>query len=85
MIQLDEHFKLGDGNLSFQVANDGDAITIYCDTNGLDELINTLVRLRSASDLGHIHMRAPSTGGGILSDQNPWGEEAIGEVIVSLG
>jgi len=46
--------------LSFQVANDGDAITIYCDTNGLDELINTLVRLRSASDLGHLRQEGES-------------------------
>ena len=70
--------------LSFQITNVGDAITIYCDSNGLDELINSLIRLRSEPDLGHIHLRAPSSGCETLSDQNPWGEEAIGEVIVSL-
>lgn len=70
--------------LSFQVTKTGDTVTIYCDSNGLDELINTLIRLKSDPDLGHIHLRAPSSGGETLNDQNPWGEEAIGEVIVSL-
>jgi hypothetical protein len=71
--------------LSFEIKNNGEAIMVYCDSNGLDELIDTLIRLKSSPDIGHLHMRAPSAGGEMLNDQNPWGEAAIGEVIVSLG
>ncbi len=72
--------------LSFEVKNEGEAIMVYCDSNGLDELINTLICLRSSPDISrHIHLRAPSAGGEILDDENPWGEAAIGEVIISLG
>ena len=71
--------------LSFEIKNEREAIMIYCDSNGLDELIDTLIRLRSSTESGHIHMRAPSAGGKMLNDKNLWGDDAIGEVIVSLG
>ncbi len=71
--------------LSFQITNKGESITVYCDLHGLDEWIKELTDLRASSGASHIHMRAPSAGGELLSDENPWGEAAIGEVIVSLG
>ncbi len=70
--------------LSFEVKNVNEAIMIYCDEKGLDDLINTLIDLRSSPDDGHIHMLSPTTGGEMLDDQNPWGDLTIGEVIVSL-
>ncbi len=68
--------------LSFEVKNVNEAVMIYCDEKGLDDLINTLISFRS-SEIGHIHIRGPSAGGEMLDDQNPWESEAIGEVIVS--
>ncbi len=70
--------------LSFQISNSADSITVYCDLKGLDEWINTLTTLRSSPDDGHVHMRAPSAGGDMLSEQNPWGEIAVQEVIVTI-
>jgi hypothetical protein len=47
-------------------------------------LILELQRLQE-DDIGHVHLRAPSAGGKLLSDKTPWGKLAVGEVIISLG
>lgn len=70
--------------LSFQVTDSGRGIQVDCDREGLAQLISTLERAR-AGELSHVHLRAPSAGGTLLSDKTPWGKEAVGEVILSLG
>lgn len=70
--------------LSFQLIDAGKSIMVYCDSSGLDQLIDTLTNLRESPDIGHIHMQAPSAGGKLLNDQNPWGEPAISEVVISF-
>ena len=69
--------------LSFQVIDSGQAIQIACDQQGLATLIGALEKLRSTAD--HIHLRTPSNGAHELSEQTPWGDEAIGEVIITTG
>jgi hypothetical protein len=64
--------------------NAGESVVVYCDSNGLDYLIDALINLKNSSDTGHVHMTAPSAGGNVLDDQNPWGEKAISEVIFSV-
>lgn len=70
--------------LSFQVKPwfKSQAIQIYCDEAGLTTLIEALQQVRQA---GHLHLRAPSGGGTELSDTTPFGETAIGEVIITTG
>lgn len=70
--------------LSFQLNDAGRSVMVYCDSNGLNQLINTLTSLRESPDMGHIHMRSPSAGGEMLNDQNPWGETAVSEVVISF-
>jgi hypothetical protein len=70
--------------LSFQVINRNKTIQIDLDREGMGKLIAVLDEFK-ASDLGHVHLRAPSAGGSSLSDKTPWGAEAVGEVIISLG
>ncbi len=70
--------------LSFEIDESSNAIQVCCDDNGLDLLISELMRLKGNGKGEHIHLRAPSAGGRILSDHNPWGTRAVGEVIVSL-
>jgi hypothetical protein len=67
--------------LSFQITNAGRTIQIDCDDAGISTLIDILAKLRGS----HVHLLAPSCGGNDLSDKTPFGEEAIGEVIVSHG
>jgi hypothetical protein len=69
--------------LSFQITNSGREIQIYCDEEGIASFIGSLEKLRSAA--GHVHLRTPSNGGRELSERNPWGEEAVGEVVITLG
>jgi hypothetical protein len=68
--------------LSFEMVNDGKAIQILCDSEGLDTLIGALDRVRTS---GHLHLRTPSNGGRELSEKTPWGDDAIGEVIITTG
>ena len=68
--------------LSFELANEGRAIQIHCDKEGLATLTTALERVRTS---GHLHLRTPANGGRELSEKNPWGKEAIGEVIITTG
>jgi hypothetical protein len=68
--------------LSFTLTDQGKAIQINCDNDGLDALIAALQEARAA---GHLHLRSPGNGGRLLDEQDPWGNPAIGEVIVTLG
>jgi hypothetical protein len=70
--------------LSFQMANSGKAIQVDCDRQGLETLISALQKIQS-KEADHIHLRAPSAGGHTLSDITPWGNPAIGEVIITTG
>jgi hypothetical protein len=66
--------------LSFKIANEGRAISIACDEQGMATLIKALERARSNGD--HIHMCTPANGGRELDEKTPWGAQAIGEVII---
>lgn len=67
--------------LSFELANEGRAVEISCDEQGMTALIKALERVRAKGD--HIHLCTPSNGGRDLSEKNPWGGAAIGEVIIN--
>jgi hypothetical protein len=69
--------------LSFQIVRDGKTIQIDCDNDGIDLLIDTLLKLKGSGS--HVHLCAPSHGGIELSDLTPHGASAISEVIVSHG
>lgn len=71
--------------LSFQIAESGKFIQVNCDAFGLDSLISALEKYRDTGGEGHLHLRAPSAGGSLLSDTTPYGKDAVCEVIVSLG
>lgn len=66
--------------LSFEIIESGKAIQIYADDDGLLLLRQALERVTSA---GHLHLRSSANGGTELNDANPWGQAAIGEVIIS--
>jgi hypothetical protein len=66
--------------LSFEVIESGKAIHIYADDAGLLILRKALERVTSA---GHLHLRSSANGGNELNDVNPWGQTAIGEVMIS--
>lgn len=66
--------------LSFEVVNSGKSIQICADEDGLSILRNALERVSKA---GHLHLWSSSNGGNDLNDQNPWGQAAIGEVIIT--
>jgi hypothetical protein len=66
--------------ISFQILKSGRGIQIYCDDQGMATLISALEETRSTH---HIHLRTPSNGGRELAEKNPWGEEAVGEVIIT--
>ena len=68
--------------LSITIENQGRSIQVHCDEAGLDALIAALQGARTA---GHLHVRSPANGGKVLDDQDPWGNPAIGELIVTLG
>jgi hypothetical protein len=70
--------------LSFEIVDNGDAIQIYCDQDGLKNLLGILEKLREA-DPDHIHLRTPSCGGSELSEHNPWGTKGVSEVIITTG
>jgi hypothetical protein len=66
--------------LSFQLTNSNKAIQIDCDEQGLRVLLDLLEKARAQ---GHIHLWTPSNGGHELSEKTPFGEAAIGEVVIS--
>jgi hypothetical protein len=68
--------------LSFEIVESGKAIQIYADDSGLLILRKALERVSSA---GHIHLLSTANGGNELNDQNPWGQDAIGEVTITTG
>jgi hypothetical protein len=69
--------------LSFQYVEKYNAVQVYCDEEGLQTLIAALDDVRSSG--GHLHLRAPSGGGHDLSDETPFGEKAVGELIITIG
>jgi hypothetical protein len=73
--------RVEDSMLSFELANEGRAIEISLDEQGIVALIKALERVRADGD--HIHLCTPSNGGRDLSEKSPWGKEAIGEVIIN--
>jgi hypothetical protein len=73
--------------LSFELAQHPGCkqhIQIYCDNDGLTSLIETLVKFQQSGD-SHIPLCAPSAGGKMLSDKTPFGNEAIGEIVITIG
>ncbi len=68
--------------LSFQIIDSGKAIQVYCDDDGLDALISKLIDMKN-KNIGHVHLRSPSAGGDVLNDKNPFGDDAVAEVIIS--
>lgn len=66
--------------LSFSLTKDR-ALQVDCDAEGLKALSDALERARKS---GHTHLRAPSAGGKQLSDATPFGQQAIGEVIITI-
>lgn len=69
--------------LSFQIVQDGLSIQIDCDNEGIDLLVDALLKLKDSGS--HVHLRGPSHGGTELNDLTPYGEGAVNEVIISHG
>jgi hypothetical protein len=69
--------------LSFEITDDGKAIQIHCDWEGLTRLRQRLDEFVKLG--GHIHLRSPGAGGKDLDDLNPWDQPAIPEVIITGG
>ena len=71
--------------ISFEVTNGGSAVQICCDDRGIDALVDILAKLRGSGT--HVHLYAPSRTHGRreLTDENPFGEEAVKEVIITHG
>lgn len=67
--------------LSFKIVQSGNAVAIqvHMDEQGLERLIH---KIDSARRHGHMHLCTPSNGGNELDDRTPFGDEAIGEVII---
>jgi hypothetical protein len=66
--------------LSFEVIEAGKAIQIFADDEGLSLLQRALEQVTSS---GHLHLRSIANGGKELNDANPWGQAAVGEVIIT--
>ena len=67
--------------LSFELANEGRAIQIFCDQQGLAAFIAAVEKARKDGD--HIHLRTPADSGRDLSATNPSGHRAIPEVVLN--
>ena len=67
--------------LSFHIINSGRGVQIDCDDEGMATLIGALEKIKP--DGGHVHLLTPSNGGRELSEESPWGEKGIGEVIIT--
>ena len=74
--------KLSD-MISFQINRAGAEIDVDVDSEGIQVLIEALTSLRDSG--GHVHLRAPSAGGSELSGTTPWGDPAVGEVVITHG
>ncbi|WP_442755790.1 hypothetical protein ACNHKD_03785 [Methylocystis sp. JAN1] len=66
--------------LSFECEED--TIKIALDSIGLEQFITILRQLEKRR--GHMHLLTPSNGGHELDEKTPWGNKAIGEVIIDL-
>jgi hypothetical protein len=68
--------------LSFEIVQPekAQAIQIYCDDEGLATLKRALERV---AELGHLHLLSRPNGGKELSEQTPFGDAAIQEVIIT--
>jgi hypothetical protein len=62
--------------LSFTVEREGKTIQIHANREGIDKFIEALQNLK---ERGHLHLWDTSIGG-VLSDKDPWGHEAITDV-----
>jgi hypothetical protein len=69
--------------LSFQLTNENRTIQFLCDDAGISMLIDVLEKLRGSGN--HVHLLSPGRGGKQLSETTPFGEQALGEVIISHG
>ena len=67
--------------LSFQITDSGNAVHIFCDSDGLEVLMKKLASLRT--NPGHIHLWGPSIGAEDLSETTPVGDAAVAEVIIN--
>jgi hypothetical protein len=66
--------------LSFKLSSP-ETIQIDCDEQGVRVLLEVLAKVREHG--GHVHLCTPSNGGHELSETTPFGETAIGEVVIS--
>jgi hypothetical protein len=66
--------------LSFELTNEGRAIQISCDRDGMMTLITALEKIRASGD--HVHLLTPANGGRELSEKSPFGKDTVGEVIL---
>jgi hypothetical protein len=66
--------------LSFDVIESGKTIQICADDEGLSVLRRALDGVTGS---GHLHLRTFANGGNELNETNPWGQVAIGEVIIT--
>lgn len=66
--------------LCFEIIRSGRAIHIAYDAEGMATLVEAL---RRAIPEGHVHLRAPASGGNELCETNPWGDPAVTEVIIT--
>ena len=84
-LEVDSHKRIMSGQvmpmLSFRIVNPG-TIEIDCDRQGMATLMGALAGL-VGQGASHIHLRGPSMGGKDLSEQSPYGDPAIQEVIIS--
>ena len=67
--------------LSFQLTEQGQ-ITIFCDRVGMATLRQALDKLE-AERAGHHHLWGPAMGGNELNEKTPFGDAAVGEVILN--
>jgi hypothetical protein len=67
--------------LSFQLVNQGRGIQVLCDEQGVTTLVEALKKVQPTG--GHIHLRTPANGGTEPDEKSPWGEDTVGEVIIT--
>ena len=67
--------------LSFRVINKGNGIQVDCDEHGMATLLEAFKKIQPAG--GHIHLCTPANCGKELDEKSPWGEDAVGEVIIT--
>jgi len=67
--------------LSFHMTNSAKAIQIDCDEEGMGILLDALARVRTYG--GHVHLCTPANGGHELSETTPFGQNPLGEVIIT--